>query len=43
MVKIGVVGCGYWGPKHIRVFSEIDNSNLSMVCDLDSQNHNPIP
>jgi predicted dehydrogenase len=35
MVKVGVVGCGYWGPKHIRVFHEIPEAKMSMVCDLD--------
>jgi predicted dehydrogenase len=35
MVKIGVVGCGYWGPKHIRNFHELEESDLTAVCDLD--------
>jgi predicted dehydrogenase len=35
MVNIGVVGCGYWGPKHIRVYHELVEATLSMVCDLD--------
>jgi predicted dehydrogenase len=35
MVNIGVVGCGYWGPKHIRVCHELKEANLTMVCDLD--------
>jgi predicted dehydrogenase len=35
MVKIGVVGCGYWGPKHIRVFHELPEAKMAMVCDLD--------
>jgi predicted dehydrogenase len=37
MINIGVVGCGYWGPKHIRVCHELSNVNLSMVCDSDSR------
>ena len=35
MVNIGVVGCGYWGPKHIRVCHELAEVNLAAVCDLD--------
>jgi predicted dehydrogenase len=35
MVNIGVVGCGYWGPKHIRVFHELSSAKLTAVCDLD--------
>jgi len=37
MIKIGVVGCGYWGPKHIRVCHELAEAELSMVCDLDEK------
>jgi predicted dehydrogenase len=35
MVKIGVVGCGYWGPKHVRVCHELKEVQLAMVCDAD--------
>jgi predicted dehydrogenase len=35
MVNIGIAGCGYWGPKHIRNFHEIPEANLTVVCDLD--------
>jgi predicted dehydrogenase len=37
MVNIGVVGCGYWGPKHIRVCHEMAEAKLTMVCDLDER------
>lgn len=37
MVNIGVVGCGYWGPKHIRVCHEMSEAHLSAVCDLDEK------
>jgi predicted dehydrogenase len=33
-VRIGVVGCGYWGPKLARVFNELPGATLSMVADL---------
>jgi predicted dehydrogenase len=35
MINIGVVGCGYWGPNHIRNFDELPEANLTTVCDLD--------
>ena len=35
MIKIGVVGCGYWGPKHVRVCHELNDVELAMVCDAD--------
>ncbi|MEO0248907.1 MAG: Gfo/Idh/MocA family oxidoreductase, partial [candidate division WOR-3 bacterium] len=37
MVNFGVVGCGYWGPKHIRVCHETPGARLVAVCDLDEQ------
>jgi predicted dehydrogenase len=37
MIKVGVVGCGYWGPKHIRNFHELPQVQLTAVCDIDEQ------
>src|SRR3972149_1692975 len=37
MIKLGVVGCGYWGPKHIRVCHELTSAKLTSVCDLDER------
>ena len=34
-MKVGVIGCGYWGPNLIRNFDEIRHAQLEMVCDLD--------
>jgi predicted dehydrogenase len=33
-VKVGVIGCGYWGPNLIRNFVEIPTSQLVAVADL---------
>jgi predicted dehydrogenase len=33
-VPIGVVGCGYWGPKLIRNFQSLPGSDLRVVADL---------
>lgn len=37
MINVGIIGCGYWGPKHIRVFHELPEANLKIVCDLDEE------
>ena len=34
MVGIGVIGCGYWGPKLVRNFSRASTSQVTTVCDL---------
>lgn len=31
---MGVVGCGHWGPNHIRIFSHLPNSRVLMCADL---------
>lgn len=36
-IKIGVIGCGYWGPKVIRNFHELAGTSMEMVSDLDEQ------
>jgi predicted dehydrogenase len=33
-IAVGVVGCGYWGPKLIRNFQSIPGSDLQVVADL---------
>ncbi|HWQ16152.1 MAG TPA: Gfo/Idh/MocA family oxidoreductase [Roseiflexaceae bacterium] len=33
-VRVGVVGCGYWGPKLARVFSTLPGATLAKVADL---------
>lgn len=34
MIRVGVIGCGYWGPLHIRVFNGIDGATVTAVADL---------
>jgi predicted dehydrogenase len=36
-IKVGVVGCGYWGPNLIRNFNENYQTDLRYACDLDGQ------
>lgn len=35
VVRIAVVGLGYWGPNLLRNFSNIDNCRVKTCCDLD--------
>ena len=35
MVKIGVIGYGYWGPNLVRNFAEINGGTIAAVADLD--------
>ena len=33
-IKVGVVGCGYWGPNLIRNFRALPDCSLKVMCDL---------
>lgn len=33
-IKVGVVGCGYWGPNLIRNFRTIPDCSLQVMCDI---------
>ena len=35
MVSLGVIGCGHWGPNHVRIFSQISGVNVVACSDLD--------
>jgi len=34
-IKVGVIGCGYWGPNLIRNFCENHKTDIKYACDLD--------
>ena len=36
MIKVGVIGYGYWGPNLVRNFSDIPGAQVISVSDLDS-------
>ena len=36
MMRVGIIGLGYWGPNLVRCFSGIDNCNATAVCDLNT-------
>ena len=35
-IKVGVAGCGYWGPNLIRNFRSLADVSLKMMCDLNT-------
>lgn len=35
MLKVAVVGCGYWGPNLIRNFNALSQCEVRSVCDVD--------
>jgi len=37
VVKVAIVGCGYWGQNLIRNFSEVEGAELVTVCDLEEK------
>jgi predicted dehydrogenase len=37
MLKIGVVGYGYWGPNIVRNFNFVEGADVICVCDSDSK------
>lgn len=41
-VGVGVVGCGYWGPKIIRNLADLDGADLIAVCDMSEERLRPI-
>jgi predicted dehydrogenase len=37
MIRMGVIGYGYWGPNIVRNFSTASGSQVAMVCDMNQQ------
>lgn len=35
-VKVGVVGCGYWGPNLVRNFRSLPECEVKVICDVDA-------
>ncbi len=42
MIKVGVIGYGYWGPNLVRNFMEARGSTVVAVCDLRSERLAPL-
>ncbi|MCC6758228.1 MAG: Gfo/Idh/MocA family oxidoreductase [Candidatus Omnitrophica bacterium] len=37
LIRLGIIGCGHWGPNHIRIFNQIPNSQVAVCADLDEE------
>ncbi len=37
VVRVGVVGVGFWGRNHVRILSELHGVSLVAVCDIDGE------
>lgn len=42
IVNVAVIGCGHWGPNHIRTLNFLPDSNVVMVVDTDTKRVNVI-
>jgi UDP-N-acetylglucosamine 3-dehydrogenase len=36
-LKVGLIGCGFWGKNHARVYNELETAELIAVCDIDEE------
>jgi hypothetical protein len=34
MIRVGVIGYGYWGPNVVRNFFAVDHTRVDMLCDM---------
>ena len=34
MIRVGVIGYGYWGPNVVRNFYSVDHTRVEMLCDM---------
>lgn len=41
-IRIGVIGCGYWGINYVRVFDELPDSRVVAICDLNEDRLNRV-
>ncbi len=41
-LRIGAVGCGYWGPNVIRNLAELPGFDLCCICDVDPRQLQPV-
>jgi predicted dehydrogenase len=37
MINLAIIGCGYWGINYVRVFSELHDSKVVLVCDANEE------
>jgi predicted dehydrogenase len=37
MIRVGIIGYGYWGPNLVRNFNAAEGSQVHTVCDMNQQ------
>jgi predicted dehydrogenase len=37
MVRIAIIGCGYWGINYVRVFSDLPDAKVVLACDANGE------
>jgi predicted dehydrogenase len=37
MIRMGIIGYGYWGPNLVRNFNSAEDAQVNMVCDMNQQ------
>ena len=37
MIKVGIIGYGYWGPNLVRNFMNVEGCTVTHICDLDNK------
>ncbi|HZV74514.1 MAG TPA: Gfo/Idh/MocA family oxidoreductase [Conexibacter sp.] len=37
IVRVAVIGLGYWGPNLLRVLADLDGADVRWICDLDAE------
>jgi predicted dehydrogenase len=37
LIRVAVIGCGRWGPNHLRTFQSLPGSSVAMVVDADTE------
>ena len=37
MLKVGIIGFGYWGPNLVRNFHAVEDAQVVMICDRDER------
>jgi predicted dehydrogenase len=35
MIRVGIIGLGYWGPNLVRALESVDEAEVTAVCDID--------
>jgi predicted dehydrogenase len=42
VIRVAVVGCGYWGPNVVRNLEALDDAGVRTVCDIDPERLEPL-